>query len=135
LIVGVGLDLVDIARVERLLDAKGERALRRLFTAEELAYALGRPLPAQHLAARLAAKEAAFKALSGNALARGIGWREIEVVRGEIRPTLSFHGRGAERVAELGVTTVWVTLTHTATTAGAVVVLEARPSNSLQGTD
>jgi holo-[acyl-carrier protein] synthase len=124
-IVGIGIDLVDITRVDKLIDAKGERALRRLFTAEEVAYALARPLPGQHLAARLAAKEAAFKALAGNSLARGIGWREIEVVRRDERPTLSFHGRAADRATELGVTTVWVSLTHSATTAGAVVVLES----------
>ena len=136
MIAGIGVDLVDIARVNKLLDAKGERALRRLFTAEEVAYALSRPLPAQHLAARLAAKEAAFKALSGNALARGIGWREIEVVRGALGPTLALRGRAAERAAELGVTTIWVSLTHTATTAGAMVVLEAGvASNSLPGND
>lgn len=136
MIAGVGIDLVDIARVDRLLDAKGERALRRLFTADEVAYALARPLPAQHLAARLAAKEAAFKALSGNSLARGIGWKEIEVVRGDEHPTLTLHGRAADRAAELGVTSIWVSLTHSATTAGAVVVLEsARSSNSVQGTD
>jgi holo-[acyl-carrier protein] synthase len=135
-IAGVGIDLVDIARVDRLLDAKGERALRRLFTADEVAYALARPLPAQHLAARLAAKEAAFKALSGSSLARGIGWREVEVVRGDGHPTLALHGRAADRAAELGVTSIWVSLTHSATTAGAVVVLEsARSSNSVQGTD
>lgn len=136
MIAGVGIDLVDIARVDRLLDAKGERALRRLFTADEVAYALARPLPAQHLAARLAAKEAAFKALSGNSLARGIGWKEIEVVRGDEHPTLTLHGRAADRAAELGVTSIWVSLTHSATTAGAVVVLEsARSSNSVQRTD
>ena len=136
MIAGIGIDLVDIARVERLLNSKGERALARLFTADEVAYALARPLPAQHLAARLAAKEAAFKALAGNTLARSIGWREIEVIRGEERPSLAFHGRAAERVAELGVTNVWVSLTHSATTAGATVVLEAAAApNSLQGTD
>lgn len=136
MIAGIGIDLVDIARVDRLLDAKGERALRRLFTADEVAYALARPLPAQHLAARLAAKEAAFKALSGNSLARGIGWREIEVVRNDERPTLALHGRAAERAAELGVSNIWVSLTHSATTAGAVVVLESgRSSNSVRGTD
>lgn len=135
MIVGVGIDLVDIARVDKLLDAKGERALRRLFTAHEVDYAVSRPLSAQHLAARLAAKEAAFKALAGNELARGVGWKEIEVVRGDSGPTLTFHGKAAQRAAELGITTVWVTLTHTATTAGAVVVLEARPSNSRQGSD
>lgn len=136
MIAGIGIDLVDIARVERLLSSKGERALARLFTADEVAYALARPLPAQHLAARLAAKEAAFKALAGNSLARSIGWREIEVIRGEERPSLAFHGRAAERVAELGVTNVWVSLTHSATTAAATVVIEAAgPPNSLQGTD
>jgi len=135
-IAGLGIDLVDIARVDKLLGAKGERALRRLFTADELQYALSRALPAQHLAARLAAKEAAFKALAGNSLARGIGWREIEVVRGEQHPTLTFHGRAAARAAELGVTSTWVSLTHSATTAGAVVVLEAaQPGNSVSGND
>lgn len=124
MIAGIGIDLVDIARVAKLLDAKGDRALRRLFTTAELEYALPRALPAQHLAARLAAKEAAFKALAGNSLARGIGWREIEVIRGDHYPTLAFHGRASERAAELGVTSVWVSLTHSATTAGAVVVLE-----------
>ena len=136
MIVGVGIDLVDIARVDRLLDAKGERALRRLFTADEVSYALARPLPAQHLAARLAAKEAAFKALSGSSLARGIGWREIEVIRTDDRPTLALHGRAADRAAALGVTNIWVSLTHSATTAGAVVVLDAAPpSNSPRAID
>jgi holo-[acyl-carrier protein] synthase len=135
-IAGVGIDLVDIARVQRLVDAKGERALRRLFTSDEVDYAHTRALPAQHLAARLAAKEAAFKALAGNSLARSIGWREIEVVRSDHGPTLSLHGRAAERAAQLGVTEIWVSLTHSATTAGAVVVLEAGgPLNSVRGND
>jgi len=135
-IAGVGIDLVDIVRVQRLIDSKGEHALRRLFTADEVDYALTRALPAQHLAARLAAKEAAFKALAGNSLARSIGWREIEVVRGDHGPTLSLHGRAADRAAELGVTSIWVSLTHSGTTAGAVVVLEAaRPPNSVRGND
>jgi phosphopantetheinyl transferase (holo-ACP synthase) len=57
-------------------------------------------------------------------------------VRRDERPTLAFHGRAAERVAELGVTEVWVSLTHSATTAGAMVVIEAAgPLNSRQGTD
>jgi len=86
----------------------------------------------EHLAARRAANEAAFKALSGNSLARGIGWRDIEVVRADDRPTLALHGRAADRAAELGVTNIWVSLTHTATTAGAVVVLDATsPPNSV----
>jgi holo-[acyl-carrier protein] synthase len=126
MIVGLGLDLVDIARVAQLVADKGERAMTRLFTEGEAAYAVKRADPARHLAARFAAKEAAYKALAGTEHARGIGWRDIEVVvEWDGRPTLRFHGRAAERAAELGVTHMHVSLTHADTTAAAVVVLEA----------
>ena len=125
MIVGVGIDLVEIDRVERMLDARGERMLRRLFTEGEAAYAMRGAHPAQHLAARLAAKEAAFKALAGNELARGIGWKEMEVARGaDGRPSLILHGRAWTRAAELGVTAIHLSLTHARDTAAAVVVLE-----------
>ena len=125
MIVGLGIDLVEIARVERLLDDKGDRALRRLFSDGEIDYASRRATPAMHLAARLAAKEAAYKALSGNALARGIGWREIEVANGEDgQPVLVLHGRARERADELAISRLLLTMTHTATTACAVVVAE-----------
>jgi len=126
-IAGVGIDLVDIARVQRLLDAKGARALGRLFTAGEIGYATSRARPAMHLAARLAAKEAAFKALAGSDEARLIGWREVEVVSNPGGPpTLVFHGRAAVRAGELDVARTHLSLTHTDDTAGAVVVLEGR---------
>ncbi|MDQ8165408.1 MAG: holo-ACP synthase [Gemmatimonadota bacterium] len=125
MIVGVGIDLVEIARVERLLDGKGQRALDRLFLADEVNYAKGRARPAMHLAARLAAKEAAFKALSGSDEARLIGWHEVEVVSQPHRaPQLRYHGRAAARADELGVKRSHLSLTHTDTTAGAVVVIE-----------
>ena len=125
MIAGVGLDLVDIARVQRLVAAKGARALDRLFTSGEAAYAAERTRPFLHLAARVAAKEAAFKALSAGDGARGIGWREMEVVTGvDGRPTLALHGRAAACAASLGVTRVLLTLSHSETTAGAVVILE-----------
>ncbi|GAC1653524.1 MAG: 4'-phosphopantetheinyl transferase superfamily protein [Gemmatimonadaceae bacterium] len=131
-IVGLGIDLVDIARVERLLASKGDRALRRLFTEGELAYALAKSRPAMHLAARLAAKEAAFKALAGTDVARAIGWRDVEVANGtHNRPTLRFHGTAAARTRALGVTETWVSLSHTLTTAGAVVLLEGRSRGSV----
>ena len=76
--------------------------LERLFTADESTIST-KAFPAQHLAVRLAAKEAAYKALSGNDLARGIGWREIEVFsRADGAPELRLHGRAAQRFAELG---------------------------------
>ena len=125
MIVGIGIDLVEISRVERLLDAKGERAIARLFTDSEVAYARVRARPAMHLAARLAAKEAAFKALAGSEDARLIGWREVEVVsRPHGAPTLAFHGRADFRMRELGVQHVHVSITHTNDVAGAVVVIE-----------
>lgn len=124
MVVGLGLDLVDVARIRKMLERKGDHALRRLFTDGERDYATKRHDPAMHLAARVAAKEAAFKALSGSELARGVGWKEIEVVPGWDGPTLAFHGLAQRRAEELGVTRVHVTMSHTATTAGAVVVLE-----------
>lgn len=121
----MGLDLVEIARIKRMLASKGNRALRRLFTEGEAAYALARSEPYRHLAARIAAKEATYKALAGTARARGIGWREIEVVsEWDGRPSLVLHGSGLERAEELGVARMWLALTHSEATAAAVTILE-----------
>lgn len=125
MIVGVGIDLVDIPRVRRLLAGKVDRVLARLCTPAETEYIRSRPDPAVHLAARIAAKEAAFKALSGSPEAREIGWREMEVVSGfHGEPMLRLTGRAAERAGVLGVDSSWLTLSHTDATAGAVVILE-----------
>ncbi len=125
MIVGIGFDLVAIARVEDMLARKEQRALDRLFTSHEQEYALARARPAMHLAARLAAKEAVFKALTGSDEAKKIGWREAEVRRGQDGPpVLHFTGRAARRAEELGVRTVHLTLSHTDDVAGAVVILE-----------
>ena len=125
MILGVGIDLVDVARARKLIAAKGERALARLCTAGEAAYVRAHPSGAPSFAARLAAKEAAFKALAGSDEARAIGWRDIEVERAsDGRPSLRFHGLAQSRAETLGVKRVHVTLTHTDTTAGAVVILE-----------
>jgi len=100
MIVGLGIDAVDISRAERMFADKPERMLERLFGETERAYLATKPQPAQHMAVRLAAKEAAFKALAGNELARGIGWRDVEVVsRDDGSPELRFYGRAAERLA------------------------------------
>jgi holo-[acyl-carrier protein] synthase len=128
----MGVDIVEIARVERLVAAHGERALARLFTEAERAYCLAKQHPPQHFAARLAAKEAAFKALSGTDDARLIGWREIEVRSdGHGRPQLMLHGRARARAAELGAARVWVSMTHDSGAAHATVMLEtAGPPNA-----
>ena len=78
MIIAIGIDMVEIARVERLLASKGDHAMRKLFTDAERAYATGRPRPAIHLAARVAAKEAAYKALEARmrrAPSGGASWR------------------------------------------------------------
>lgn len=125
MIVGLGIDAIDIDRIQRMYQDKGQRMLERLFGADELAYLATKQEPAQHLAVRLAAKEAAYKALSGTELARGIGWRDVEVVtRDDGSPMLRFYGRAAERLAELGATNTTVSLTHSASTAVAVVIIE-----------
>ena len=123
--VGIGIDMVEVERMRRLLERKGERALDRMFTAAERDYAHTHPEPERQLAARAAAKEAGYKALAGNDLARSIGWREMEVVstRGHA-PTLILHGRAATRAAELGVERVHLSITHTEHMAAAYVIVE-----------
>ena len=125
MILGIGVDAVDIHRVERMCADWGDRMLSRLFSATELEYIATKRSPAQHVAVRLAAKEAVYKALSGNALARGIGWRDAEVVtRADGAPELLLHGRAADRFAELGATGLHISLTHSDATAVAVVIVE-----------
>src|SRR5204862_6505222 len=124
-IVGVGVDAVDIDRIERMFASKRDRMLNRLFSAAEVAFLSAKAAPAQHLAVRLAAKEATYKALSGNELARGIGWRDVEVLtRVDGAPELRLHGAARQRFEELGAVTAFVSLTHSEATAVAVVVIE-----------
>jgi holo-[acyl-carrier protein] synthase len=127
MICGIGIDLADIDRIARLLGRHPERSRARLFTSGERAYCDRRAQPARHFAARFAAKEAAYKALAGSEDARHIHWQEIEVANSPLdgRPTLLLHGRAAKRAAELGVSTIHVTLTHSDLVAAAVVVLES----------
>ncbi|MGH7620320.1 MAG: holo-ACP synthase [Gemmatimonadaceae bacterium] len=125
MILGVGVDAIDIARIEHMFARYGTRMLERLFTRAELAYLSTKAFPAQHIAVRLAAKEAAYKALSGNDAARAIGWREVEVMsRSDGAPELRLHDRAAARFAELRGARVHVTLTHSQATAVAVVIVE-----------
>jgi holo-[acyl-carrier protein] synthase len=111
---GVGIDLIEIERIERAL-ARRPRLAERLFTRDEIAYAAGRARPGRHLAARFAAKEAVIKAL-GTSLAPA----EIEVEAGE-PPRIRLHGRAADlaRGAEIS-----VSLTHSRDTAAAVALCE-----------
>ena len=123
--IGVGVDLVEVSRVAAIIADKGARVFQRLLTRDERAYCESRPDPATHVAVRLAAKEAVYKALQGTAAARGIGWREIEITRAsDGRPDVRLSGTAAERAHELGVGRVLLSLSHTHQAAIAVVVLE-----------
>lgn len=123
--VGVGVDLVEVPRIEKMLAERGSHVFERLLTPAERAYCESMARPAEHVAVRLAAKEAVYKALQGSEAARGIGWRDTEVVRSpDGRPEAILSGRAAARAAELGVRRVLLSLSHTHTTAIAVAVLE-----------
>jgi holo-[acyl-carrier protein] synthase len=116
-VTGVGLDLLDIDRLERALQRR-PRLAERVFTEGERAYAAARARPAQHLAARFCAKEAVAKALGLG----GFRFLEVEVVATDAAPEVRLSGETARRAGELAVEPV-VSLTHTGTTAGAVALL------------
>ncbi|MCW5811247.1 MAG: holo-ACP synthase [Labilithrix sp.] len=120
----VGIDLVRTRSVEEAIAEFGDRYLRRVFTDAEVAYAMSAPAPAvasARLAARFAAKEAAMKALDLGE--RGVGWRDIEVVRTPTgAPALALHGNAAAALQERGTPTLSVSLSHEAEYATAVVV-------------
>jgi holo-[acyl-carrier protein] synthase len=125
----VGVDLVEVARIKQMLAEKGGHVFDRLLTSDEAAYCRTRAEPAEHVAVRLAAKEAVYKALQGSESARGIGWREIEVTRAsDGRPDVILTGLAAERAAVLGVQQVLLSLSHTHEAAIAVALLVGPPS-------
>lgn len=119
-ILGVGIDLIEIDRIEAALRRR-PRFAERCFTEREAAYCASRAFPPQHFAARFAAKEAVGKAL-GLGMTR---WREVEVVRTGGPPRIALTGRYARRADELGVTGITVSLTHSRGMAAAVAVAEA----------
>lgn len=124
MVIGLGTDLIEIARIERSVERFGEAFLRRIYTPEEIEYCRRKKNAAESLAARFAAKEAGAKAL-GTGISRGVSWREIEVRRAPgQRPTLHFSGR-AEQIAQgLGIRRVSLSLSHSRTVSIAVVVAE-----------
>jgi holo-[acyl-carrier protein] synthase len=124
MIIGSGIDLAEIGRIQQSIDRYGHRFLDRIYTAGEQAYCLRKRKSAESFAARFAAKEAGAKAL-GTGISRGVTWREIEVVREPGgRPAILFHGRAAQLAARLGVAHIALSITHTADLAMASVLVE-----------
>ena len=124
MIIGSGIDMVEIRRIQHSVDRYGSRFLDRVFTASEQAYCLRKRNSAESFAARFAAKEAGAKAL-GTGISFGVSWLEIEVVRKPGgRPDLRFRGRAAQIASRIGCARAALSLTHTAELAAASVVLE-----------
>lgn len=125
MILGTGIDVIEIARIARSIERYGNHFLERVYTAGEIAYCLRkRRRSAESFAARFAAKEAGAKAL-GTGIGFGVTWREIEVGREPAgRPLLLLHGRAAEIARQMGVANTSLSITHTEAQAMAWVTLE-----------
>jgi holo-[acyl-carrier protein] synthase len=125
-LIGIGIDLVDVARVDRMLERHGERVVARFLTPRERAYVVGKARPALHIAARIAAKEAAYKALQALPGARAVGWHDLEVEREmEGRPYLTLAGLARE-LAQRHHLALHLSLSHSDATAGAVAIVTRR---------
>ena len=124
-IIGIGIDIEEVARVDGLVRRYGDRFLERVFTEGEAAYSRRRRFPGQHLTARFSAKEATMKAL-GTGHSRGVSWRDVEVVRQGGPPQLELHGGARRRFEALGATGALLTITHSRDLAMAQVVLLGR---------
>ena len=124
MILGLGIDLVEIERIRRAHARFGERFLARILTIPEIGYCLSQKDPAPSLAARFAAKEAVSKAL-GTGIGLSLGWLDIEISRlPSGMPTVRLTDQGSSLLAEKGARSIYISLTHTSTHAAAVAVIE-----------
>ena len=124
-VIGIGVDLVECARIQHSIDRFGERFLHRVFTQGEIEYSMSMKFPSRHLAARFAGKEAVAKAF-GTGIGKAMGWRNIDIRKKESgEPFLVFSGPAEAFAAERGVTLALITLSHTENYAVACVILEA----------
>ncbi|MCL5965818.1 MAG: holo-ACP synthase [Deltaproteobacteria bacterium] len=124
MIVGIGVDIVDVRRVDALLARHRERFLKRVFTEAEAEYAGRSVRAAERLAGRFAVKEALLKAL-GTGKSRGILWRDVETVPGPLgRPETRLYGNALKYMERLGGERVHVSVTHDGGKAVAFVILE-----------
>lgn len=124
MIVGTGVDIVEVSRVEQAIGRFGDRFLSRIFTEREIRYCNSKRNQVERFAARFAAKEAAMKAL-GTGLRRGVSWQHIEVGHQPGgRPTIIFSAAAAEVAAQLGAKRVSLSVSHTEQHAIAQVILE-----------
>ncbi len=124
MIVGIGMDISEVARIKAAIERHGERILNRVYTESERRYCESKPNKWERFAGRFAAKEAAMKAI-GTGWKRGVAWREFEVRRlPSGQPVIEFHGKAGEIARALGVKRALLTISHTEQQAVAQVILE-----------
>ncbi len=124
MILGVGIDLIEVERIKASYERFGERFVSRVLRAEETAYCLSHKEPAPFLAARFAAKEAISKAF-GTGIGAKLGWLDMEVGRKDSgEPFVILHDGGLKLLEERKARTVWLSLSHTQAHATAVAILE-----------
>lgn len=125
MILGVGIDIIEVARIESSYEKFGERFINRILLASEIQYCLSHRMPGPFLAARFAAKEAISKAF-GTGIGAQLGWQDMEVKRKESgEPFAVLHGKGQELMNQRGATGLRISLSHTQYYAAAVAILEA----------
>jgi holo-[acyl-carrier protein] synthase len=124
MILGVGIDIIEVSRIQASYERFGERFLNRILLADEIAYCLSHKAPGPFLAARFAAKEAISKAF-GTGIGAQLGWQDMEIKRKESgEPFVVLHGNGQKLLAERNGRTVLISLSHTQNHATAVAVLD-----------
>ena len=124
MILGIGIDLIEVARIEASYERFGERFLRRILHPNEISYCLSHRVPGPFLAARFAAKEAISKAF-GTGIGAQLGWHDMEVGRKESgEPFVILHEKGQALLKERGAQRVLISLSHTTAHATAVAILE-----------
>lgn len=132
MVIGIGIDIIEIPRVERMLTKWGESFLQRVFLPDEVAYCQGKKNPAPHLAARIAVKEAVMKSF-GEGWTEKIGWKDILVGRSlKGQPQVKMIGKGKRLLEEIGVEKILVSLSHADNYSVAVAVL-SKKSDSDRG--
>lgn len=125
MIVGIGVDLEEVARVRQAIERHGRRFIERIYSAAEIAYVERKANRFERYAARFAAKEAGMKAI-GTGWRRGVRWQDFEVANlPSGRPTLRLHGEAAKIADGLGVRNIALSLTHTVDQGMAIVILES----------
>ena len=125
MIVGMGVDITEVGRVQGVIERQGKRFVQRVFTEKEIAYCEGSKNKYERYAGRFAAKEAAMKAL-GTGWRAGVRWQDLEVVRHPSgRPTLELKGEARKIADQMGVKNIVMSITHTAEQAMAQVIFES----------